>query len=64
MKIKFEDGSFLTIDENQLNEKLLEVSMCAVEDKKTIMLTLNLNKEQIIEITEFFNQWQKKIQSD
>ena len=64
MKIIFDDGSFLTIDQNQLNENLLEVSMCAIEGKKTIILTLNLNVDQVDKITEFFSAWKKKTQTD
>ena len=53
MKITFEDGSFLELEHN--NDGSVRLVLCGIKGyNQTTMSAADLNKEQVVEITNFF----------
>ncbi len=60
MKIEFEDGSFITIENVIENDQLLLITMCGlVNNKKSVMSTSIIGNREIEKIVNFLQQWQK-----
>ena len=59
MKIHFEDGSFIHLDEaTNDNDKIVTITMCGLSDdgNKLTMSSSELDIEQVEEISDFFNK--------
>lgn len=65
MKISFDDGSFICLDESVKEGKVATITMCGLKDngKTLTMSTSELNSNQVREIIRFFNDTitQKKL---
>jgi hypothetical protein len=56
MKIEFEDGSFLQVEgENQI----LNLIQCAKKDRKVMMSSVRLTKDQALQLFNFLNDFCK-----
>jgi hypothetical protein len=55
MKISFEDGSFINLDESTRDDKAVTITMCGLNDggKTLTMSSSELDSEQIAEIIKF-----------
>jgi hypothetical protein len=64
MKISFEDGSFIHIDEAIRGDKVITITMCGLKnDGKTLtMSTSDLDDKQVVEIIEFLSEASKKVE--
>ena len=64
MKISFEDGSFICIDEADRDDKVITITMCGLKnDGKTLtMSTSELDHKQVSEIIEFLSRYTKKVE--
>ena len=58
LKISFEDGSFISLDESVRLDKLLTLSMCGLKDngKSVTMSTSELTRDQVIKLVYFLSQ--------
>lgn len=54
MRIDFEDGSFLTIDDM---DEVLSISMFGLSGKKAIMSSSKLTKDNVQDIIIFLQKW-------
>lgn len=57
MKIDFEDGSFLQLEEDDI---FLSIIQCIKKDKKIIMLTSKVSKDRAGEIQDYIATWLTK----
>lgn len=64
MKISFEDGSFVYINEAVRSDKTVTITMCGLnKDGKTLtMSSSDLDFKQVGEIIEFLTKFLKKIE--
>jgi len=58
MKISFEDGSFIHIDDAVREDKIITITMCGLKDdgKTLTMSTSDLDSDQVLEIIEFLRK--------
>jgi len=58
MKIPFEDGSFILIDNSKHPGKLLAITLCGVsgDGNSVIMSSSNLKLEQVVKIQQFLKE--------
>lgn len=64
MKISFEDGSFLQIDDTIKGDKVITITMCGLKNggKIVTMSTSDLNCDQVNEIIEFLTKSLKNVE--
>ena len=64
MKISFEDGSFIHIDEAIRSDKVITFTTCGLKNdgKSLTMSSSDLSHEQVVEIIQFLTEALKKIE--
>lgn len=64
MKISFEDGSFIHIDEAVRGDKIVTITMCGLKNdgRSLTMSSSDLDSEQVGEIIEFLAGFLKKVE--
>jgi len=62
MKIYFDDGSFISLDETNTQDKVLNITMCGLkEDRKSLTMSASeLDKEQVSRMCDFLQNILKK----
>ena len=60
MKISFEDGSFIHVDEATRDDKAITISMCGVNGNRLTMSSSDLDIEQLEQLVEFMQEILKK----
>lgn len=61
MKINFDDGSFLAIEPQHDEGRLLTISMCGLTNggKKATMSTSMLTLDDVEQVIDFLTEWKK-----
>ena len=64
MKIPFEDGSFICVDEAEREDKVATNTMCGLKNdgKSLTMSTSDLDQAQVAEIIKFLSSFVKNIE--